>query len=636
MTPSRDSTDRRMRRLTGRSFDVARRARRIRRRLGLPRSRRAQLLLALGASALVVILWGVVDVLASRNDLLAARRDLSGAAANLGTATDADATNDLRIATRDAVERTERARKRLNRAPLLRVADLVPIVRNQRRDLLRAVDVARRAAIAGDALAARVERVRAGLTVRNASVDLTAVAALADAAETAGKSLAALPRTHAGGQWGPLSRATVDLDAVVSDTAQRLMTGADTMRVAGRLLGVDKPSRVFVALLNNAEMRDQGMVLSYAVAEARAGSFQVARFGSITDLALDAPVRDVTLPEGTAFMFGQLAPLQYWQSVNATADTALAGASMASMYRAATGDRVDGVIALDVPALSALLSVTGPVSVAGIAVPISAENAASVLLNDLYASQLNNTSDREERQRKLASVTAAVIERIRGASLNTSAIVRALGSAAAGGHVWVTSTLPDDQRALERAGLSGAPGRVGSDRTIHLSVQNGTATKLDWFVDPEVDVEVYLTPDGTALINTTVSVPNKAPIPTPSTEQFGPDNIVNSVPGLYRARTYFWGPAGADQPDSVKESGLALSYAVTDVRPGETKSVTFSTSLISAVTKDSFRLRFVPQPRVRPMKLRVKVTGLGWKVTGEGTQSVSWDRTLELEWKLKR
>ncbi|MDP1792554.1 MAG: hypothetical protein Q8K63_00340, partial [Acidimicrobiales bacterium] len=106
--------------------------------------------------------------------------------------------------------------------------------------------------------------------------------------------------------------------------------------------------------------------------------------------------------------------------------------------------------------------------------------------------------------------------------------------------------------------------------------------------------------------------------------------------GLYRARVYFWGPAGADQIDSVQESGLPLNYAVTDVRPGETKSVTFSTIMVNAVTNNSFRLRLVPQPRVRPMQLRVKVGGLGWKVAGEGIRTLSWDQAVELEWQVKR
>ncbi len=637
MTPQRDTTERRMRRLTGRSFNWRRFLRRLRRRLGLPRSRRSQVLLALVALGGFVVVWGLVDVASARRDLLAARTDLSASASNLGNATDADATSGLRIATLDAVERTRHAKQRLGRAPLLRLIDFVPLVRNQRRDLLRAVDVAYDAAIAGDALAARVEKVRTGLTVRNAGVDLAAVEQLAQAAETTGRALHALPRTHRGGQWGPLARATRELDDVVSDTAHRLSTGADTMRVARRLLGSDGPTRIFLALQNNAEMRDQGMVLSYAVAEANAGVLHVTHTGSIAELALAESVRDVTLPRGTAITFGQLAPLRSWQNVNATADTSIAGAAIASMYRAKTGDRIDGVVALDVPALAALISVTGPVSVPDIAGPITADNAASVLLNDLYRAQgSDSTEGRALRQRQLASVTAAVIERIRGTALNASALVRTLGDAAAGGHAWMTSTKTDEQRALERAGLSGRPGRVAPNRTIHVAVQNGTATKLDWFVDPVVDVDVFVTPDGTAVVKTKVTIPNAAPVPTPSSEQFGPDLFNSSLPGMYRARVYFWGPKGGDQQDSVDESGLRVSLVTTDVRPGEEGSVSFSTILTGAVTKNSLQLRFVPQPRVRPMKLRVKVRGLGWNVAPSDTETVAWDRTLNLKWELHR
>ena len=61
---------------------------------------------------------------------------------------------------------------------------------------------------------------------------------------------------------------------------------------------------------------------------------------------------------------------------------------MMSMYLAATGQAVDGVIALDVPALAGLLNVTGPVGVPGIAEPIGAKNAGLHLVNDLYAMDL--------------------------------------------------------------------------------------------------------------------------------------------------------------------------------------------------------------------------------------------------------
>ncbi len=637
MTPQRDTTDRRMRRLTGRRLNWRRTLRRLRRRLGLPRSRRAQALIGLALVAGLLVLWGAFDLMSARRDLLNARNDLTSAAGNIGTATDKAASANLRAATTDAVDRTARAERRLHRSPVLRLVSVVPLVSNQRRDLLRAVEVAHDAAVAGDALSARVETVRDALSVRNASVDLDAFNELADAAATAGSELSRLPKTHRGGQLPMLASATRDLDATIGNTARRLSTAANTMHVARRLLGGDRPTRLFLAFQNNAEMRDQGMVLSYAVAQAERGRLQLTRQGSVADLQLNAPATGYTLPKGTAEAFSYLVPLQYWQSVNATADTSVSGQTIAAMYKAKTGQAVDGVVALDVPALASLISITGPVQVPGIATPISAENAEQVLLNDLYADQgADSVAGRAFRQQQLASVADVVLARIQTGTLNTSAIVRALGTAAAGGHAWVTSLDANDQLALEHAGLSGRPGRVAPNNTIHVAVQNATATKLDYYVDPTVDVDVHLTQDGTAVVNTKVTITNKAPIPTPSGEQFGPDGIVTNVAGLYRSRVHFWGPANGDQVGGIDESGLKLTIGGVEVMPGKSTSVSFTTILTNVVAKNSLRLRFVPQPRARPMKLRVKVSGLGWKVSSSGTEGLQWDRTLDLRWSLHR
>jgi hypothetical protein len=319
--------------------------------------------------------------------------------------------------------------------------------------------------------------------------------------------------------------------------------------------------------------------------------------------------------------------------VNASADTTLSGALVRSMYEAATGEHVDGVVALDVPTLAALLSVTGPVDVAGITEPISAQNATKVLLDDLYAQQGATARD-PRRLEQLAGTLDAVVNRIQGSSLNGASLVRALGNEARGGHTWVATADPAGQRALEAAGIAGSPGRLHPERTIHLSVQNGTATKLDYFVDPQVDVAVALAQDGTAIVTTTVSLPNAAPVPTPAGEQFGPDGFVTTEAGLYRARVYFWGPAGADQTDSVEESGLRLNFAVTDVKAGATGKVSFTTVIPHAVLDGHLQLRFVPQPRVRPMRLKVHVTAVGWRVE-DPRVALDWDRTVDLVWRVQ-
>jgi hypothetical protein len=613
------ATERRMRRLSGRrTFSVSR----LRRRWILVF---AALVAALG-------LWTAYDLRAARNELLSSRAELASAASNLGGATDAQTAATLRKATRLAVTRTRDADARVRRSPVLRLAALVPVLNTQRDGLVRAARTARDAAVIGDRLAAVAQREADKVSVHNGSVDLAALQALAQAAQRASEQLHALRLTHRDAQWGPLGHATTDLDRLLVETQGRLAHGAGVMKVAADLLGAQGPKRVFIALLNNAEMRDQGMVLSYAVVETADGGFRVTRSGSVLDIPVAHAVPDPPLPAGTQKIFGSLQPNHVWQSVNATADTTLSGALIRAMYEQATGDRVDGVVALDVPTLAALLSVTGPVQVAGIAEPITAENATRVLLNDLYAAA---TSYRDpNRLEQLAATLDAVVNKIETSSLNGAGLVRALGTAARGGHTWVSTANAAGQQALVRAGLGGSPARTHPERTIHLSVQNGTATKLDYFVDPKVDVSVALTPDGSAVVTTTVRLPNTAPVPTPAGEQFGPDGFVTTVAGFYRGRVYFWGPAGADQVDSVEESGLRLNFAVTDVPAGKTGTVSFTTVIPRAVRDGVLRLRFVPQGRVRPMHLRVRVAGVGWKVL-DPAASVDWDRTVDLSWRVR-
>jgi len=580
----------------------------------------------------VLLAWAALDVRSARRELRSARAELTSAASDLGGATDAAAAARLRDATQHAVDQTASAQTRLRRAPLLRVAGVIPGLSTQRDGLLRAVAVAHDAAVIGDRLTRQVEELRDGLIVRNASIDLGAVKRLADAAHDAGVALQALPRTHRGAQWSPLASATRALDDELGDTARRLTRGADTMVVTHDLLGGNGARRLLIALQNNAEMRDQGMVLSVAVAETNNGALRVTRSGSVVELALNRPVTDVTLPQGTRDVFGSLAPLQYWQSVNASADTALAGASITSMYKAATGDAIDGVVALDVPALAGLLAVTGPVNVPGVG-EVSAVNANQLLLNDLYVNR--SQADAAARREQLSDVLGAVIARIQASSLSSTSLISSLGDASAGGHMWATAARPEHQSALRRAGLSGTPGRVLPERTIHVAVQNGSASKVDFFVDPKVEVNVSVTPDGTAVIRTRVTVPNATPANPPASEQFGPF-LPGDTPGNYRARVYFWGPSNGDQLNSVFESGLRLNFINAQVPPGESKTVEFTTAVPNAVRNGHLRLRFVPQPRVRPAELQINVSGLGWKVRGAGSQTLSWDRTLNLSWQLDR
>ena len=306
---------------------------------------------------------------------------------------------------------------------------------------------------------------------------------------------------------------------------------------------------------------------------------------------------------------------------------------MAQMYQQATGEPVDGVIGIDVPGLARVLRVVGPIAVPGIAEPVSADNAARLLLHDLYEGLLPG-SDQSGRRELLSEVVEALIERLRQGDHDAVALGRELGEAAAGGHLRLASVAPEEQRTFEQLGLGGSPASVSPSRTFHLAVENRTATKLDYYVVPKVSQRVRVTEQGTAIVHTTVTLDNQAPVGALPSYQLGPDQFTKR-PGDYTAWVLLWGPRGAAQKGAVEESGLVLTPAVTEVGAGATKQVAFETIIPRAVRDGQLQLRLVPQSRLQPARLDVKLDAPAWQVEGPARWTGPWDRVRTFTWELR-
>lgn len=577
--------------------------------------------------------------------MAAAWRELVGARDRLGTARSVLAavvadpasleTPEGRATARErmaaALEEVAAADRRLRRAWAVGAARAVPGLAGQRAGLLRLVADARAAVATGRHLLDRADALAGANRVRDATVPLEALATLDAEVDRAADRLGALVRDEP--LWGPLGRARRDFDALAARAAARLRGASDALDAARAFLGAGGRRRYFVAIQNNAEMRDQGIVLSYAVLEAETGRVRLARHGHIADLALDGPA-GVAVPPGTRAVFGFIEPNWLWQSVNATADRPWSGRAMTAMYEVAARERIDGVVAVDVPGLAALLEVTGPVTVAGIPEPIGADNAARVLLHDLYGSVPAGRQDL--RHERLADVTAAVFDRFAAADLDAVALGRALARAAAGGHLWLYSAHPGEQRAFLRSGLGAGPAQAMADRTFHAAVQNRTATKLDYYVGVEVRQRVRLTRLGTAIVTTTIAVDNGAPVGAAPSYQLGPDGYFTRRPGEYWAWVLLWGPRGATQLGAVAESGLLVSQDVVKVEAGERREVQVQTIIPAAVRGGELLLRWVPQPRLSPVRLEVRVDAPGWRLGAPATWRGQLDRTVVLRWPVRR
>lgn len=602
------------------------------------RQRHAQRRLRVGVLGGVSILGLLViaGALLAFDDIRGIRSDLNSARNTLQQAIDSPGalrTPEGRKATIAGVEGAQasiaQASQKANSSLPLRVAGLVPGLRTQRNGLRQLIADAGTAAGAGHALLAKVDSLAERNQLRDGLVPLDAARELGGDLRATGAAFGGLVRS-ADGLWGPLADGRRRLDDLAQDGASRLNDGGDAVGAALTFAGANGDRRYFVAVLNNAEMRDQGAVLQYVIARFTGSRLSFERSGSVGELHLDRPSQ-TTIPPGTQAVFGPIRPTQTWQSVNATADFAFSGRAMADMYLQATGESVDGVIAIDVPGLAAILRVVGPVSVPGIAGPVDAQNVGRVLLHDLYQG-VPYAGDQGGRRERLGDVTRAVIERLTSGARDAVSLGRELGDAAAGGHLRLWSATPEEEAVFERTRLGGGPAVTQADRTFHLAVENRTATKLDYFVKPSVRQDIELTREGSLLVRTTVAIENQAPtgVTTPS-YQLGPDPFMKKA-GDYLAWALFWGPAGSRQlQGGVEESGLNLSQYVVEVAAGERREVVFQTVIPNAVRDGRVEVRLVPQPRLEAVPLEIHFNAPGQNVDASSWQGV-WDRVLTFTW----
>ncbi len=574
--------------------------------------------------------WGMRDVARVRGQLLAAQATLQRTVDNPAALATAEGRSASLADLDSALVFIDDARRDVRGSAVLSAFGALPLAGVQRSGLVALIDRSSKAATAGRGLLAKVNDLADRNRLKDGSVPVGSLGELQAEVEATGRALGSLtgPRSQL---WGPVGDARRRFDDLVSSSSRRLTDAAVALGGVRSFVGSAGNRRYLVALENNAEMRDQGAVLSYVVASFGNGRVSFERRGSIADLQLTGPTATV-VPEGTREVFGPIRPTQTWQSVNASADFPFSGQAMVDMYRQATGQSLDGVIALDIPGLAAMLGVIGPVSIDGVVEPITDLNLGRLLLHDFYEG-LGPTSDQTLRRERHGEVVRAVVDRLTNGTQDVVSLGRALGTAAGGGHLRLWSASQEEETVFERTGLGGGPASKDADRTFHVAVQNRTASKLDYYVKPAVRQDVMLTKQGTAVVRTTVSIDNQAPVNGAPSYQLGAATAVGK-PGDYLAWVLLWGPAGSRQLQAgVGESGLNLSQFVVAVPAGQRREVSFETVLPDAVRQGRLQLRLVPQPRLEPMALSVTLRTEGGSVGGSPASSQGpWDRVRRLDW----
>jgi len=445
---------------------------------------RRGLAVVVSAAALVSIVAGAtlaVSATQSRDDLSAGERSVRR---GLDQLLEGDADSAV-SAFEEAGQRFDSAHSRLS-GPVTGIAAMVPVAAQHRRAGVELTNEARRSS---ETLAAEVGQIDLDrLTISEGRVDVDAIAALAEPLAAARADISTL-RDTVGGIDGPwlLGAVRERLDRLENDIDEQLDRSdlfVDLVDQLPAMLGQDGARRYFVAFTTPSEVRGLGGFMgNWAEITVDDGAIEMSRFGRSDDL-INAAVPGASVVTGPADwleLYGRFgfegARRPQWKNITMSPSMASTGEVIAELYPQSGGRRVDGVFALDVVALSALLDVTGPIRLPGDAGSINSTGAPRFLLNGQY-----DLEDGGGRVDTLEIVSSRVFAALLDGDLPPPIeLLDLLSPFAEQGRLAGYAVQPDEQLLFEAAGLAGTLVDPDGADGIAITYNNTIGNKIDFY-----------------------------------------------------------------------------------------------------------------------------------------------------------
>jgi hypothetical protein len=317
------------------------------------------------------------------------------------------------------------------------------------------------------------------------SIDLSRITAVRPALEAASATVDHTTRTI-----GELPAHTwlSSIDAARGDALNQITALDDALksadlaaRIVPTMLGQDGPKRYFLAFQNEAEARGTGgLPGAFAIVEADHGKLRFTRFGS--DTTLHGISAAVDFGPDYHQLYDGAATTTLYVNGNLSPNFPYAAQIWASMWGRYSGQRVDGVIAVDPTALSYLLAVTGPATLPD-GSQVSAANVVALTQATAYAKfgGLGATGE-DQRRAYLLGIAAAASKKILDARGAPTALAQALGRAAGERRLLVWSADPAVQAQLAQTSIAGIIPTTTAPY-VGLSIVNDAGNKLDYYLD---------------------------------------------------------------------------------------------------------------------------------------------------------
>ncbi|HEU5356194.1 MAG TPA: DUF4012 domain-containing protein [Actinocrinis sp.] len=391
------------------------------------------------------------------------------------------------------------------------------------------------------------------------------------------------------------------------------------------MLGCNGTRRYFLAIQTNAEARGTGgLVGAYGIVAADHGVLRFERFGSDDDIppvdttSLNAaspitgsPNTSHTVPRIRVVAragphFGA-APTydRAWEAVllaesNLSPDFPAAAGAWTAQWRRVTGERLDGAIAVDPVGLADLLDAVGAVELPD-GERISSRNAVSTIEQGEYA----RFPDPVRRKRFLVLTARTVAAAFESRPAPSQSMLRALREMVDGGRLRVWSADQKQQAVLSATALGGAL-RPEPGPFVELVTNNAAGTKLDYYLDRDVDYTLGPCSDGRRRSEVRIVLRNDAP------SSGLPGYVVSRSDAGSRGR-----PAGSNKlrvslyaAVGARLSGAQLDGRPVSLSPGvESRHPVFST-MVELAAGQSRVLKLALDEPAAPTPARVPVQPL--------------------------
>jgi hypothetical protein len=249
------------------------------------------------------------------------------------------------------------------------------------------------------------------------------------------------------------------------------------------MLGTQGPRTYLLLMLNNAELRTQGGIPG-AVATLRAedGHVSIIEQRAASDIVVPK-TSAIDLSESTLALFDTM-PGRFMQNTVSALDFQESAAAASALWEQTTGEKVDGVIAIDTVSLAYLLKATGPIDAGPFA--LNADNAVETLLSTAY----RDIPDYGVRDDAFALVASAIFDQLTTGGADPVGVLTALDRATREHRLHVWSANPTEEEHLSGTSLQTI--LLPDDaiaRRVGVFYNDVTSSKLDYYATPQVTVE---------------------------------------------------------------------------------------------------------------------------------------------------